>query len=220
LWSPADAEPTEPLPLLVVHDGPEYAEYAALARFLDASTNAARIPRLRAALLAPVKRDEHYSASARYSLALRRDLLPLLNELAPTPPGRDHRAGMGASLGALALLHVHRRHPDGFGSLFLQSGSFFRRRHDDVEARFPRFERIVRFVAGMERAGASGDPIPVALTCGSAEENLGSNRAVAASLAAQGYPVTLAETRDAHNWVSWRDAFDPHLTAFLARAFG
>ena len=28
VWSPADAEPGEPLPLLVAHDGPEYDELA------------------------------------------------------------------------------------------------------------------------------------------------------------------------------------------------
>ena len=53
---------------------------------------------------------------------------------------------MGASLGALAMLHAHRMHPDLFGGLFLQSGSFFRQRLDRYERGFPRFGRISRFV--------------------------------------------------------------------------
>ncbi len=219
LWSPPGSRAGEPLPLLVVHDGPEYAAYSGLARYLEVGTARGELPPLRAALLAPHRRDEDYSASARYALALGRELLPALAERAPAPPGRRHRAGLGASLGALALLHAHRRHPETFGALFLQSGSFFRRRHDALERGFSRFARVVRFVGSVRAATTWDDPIPSVLTCGAAEENLGSNRALAASLSAQGYDLELVETRDAHNWISWRDALHPHLTTLLRRAF-
>jgi enterochelin esterase-like enzyme len=63
------------------------------------------------------------------------------------------------------------------------------------------------------------DPIPVTLTCGLAEENLANNRAVAAALTAQGYEVRMAEVRDAHTWVGWRDAWDPWLVDLLARVW-
>ena len=53
---------------------------------------------------------------------------------------------MGASLGALGALHAHWLHPGAFSGLFLQSGSFFRRRSDGHEAGFPRFTRLTRFV--------------------------------------------------------------------------
>jgi enterochelin esterase-like enzyme len=215
LWTPAGAGDDVELPLLVAHDGPEYAEYSSLVRFLEAATAAGRIPPLRAALLAPVERDEHYSASARYSLALVRDLLPALLSRAETR--RGHVIGMGASLGALAALHIHRRHPDTFRALFLQSGSFFRRRVDDYEAGFPRFERIVRFVRSVLKPAPWTRPVPVTVTCGSAEENLSSNLAVSAALVGQGYDVMFGEVRDGHNWVSWRDAYEPHLTELLRR---
>ncbi len=52
------------------------------------------------------------------------------------------------------------------------------------------------------------------------EENLVGNRMVRDALAAQGYPVTLVETRDAHNWTSWRDTFEPHLLRFLQATWG
>jgi enterochelin esterase-like enzyme len=38
---------------------------------------------------------------------------------------------------------------------------------------------------------------------------------MAAALGAQGYPVRLVEVPDAHNYVGWRDAFDPALTDLL-----
>ena len=42
LWSPPGAAAAEPLPLLVVHDGPEYAVYSELIRFLDVATAPSR----------------------------------------------------------------------------------------------------------------------------------------------------------------------------------
>jgi enterochelin esterase family protein len=205
-------EPLESAPLLVVHDGPEYAEFAALTRFLDAAHGAARLPALTAALIQPIDRDETYSASALYAAALVRELLPELARRVPHGP----RVGMGASLGALAILHAHVRHPKTFDALFLQSGSFFRQRWDKYESGFGRYRRITRFVGGVLRGGAAAArPIPVALTCGTAEENRWNNRAVTEALAAQGYPATLHEIRDAHTWTCWRDGFDPALVSLF-----
>jgi enterochelin esterase-like enzyme len=55
------------------------------------------------------------------------------------------------------------------------------------------------------------------LACGTVEENLAANRALAASLDARGYDVRLHEFRDGHNWVAWRDSFQPHLQELLER---
>jgi enterochelin esterase family protein len=126
---------------------------------------------------------------------------------------------MGASLGGLAMLHIHRRHPGTFGALFLQSGSFFTPRFDAHEVRFARYQRIVRFVRETLRQGAHPEPVPVVLTCGSAEENVHNNRLMARTLVAQGYRASLHEVADMHNYTAWRDALDPHLTALLARAW-
>jgi enterochelin esterase family protein len=201
--------PPRGAPMLVVHDGPEYAQYSRLTRFLDVMVSEARIPPLWAALVPPVDRNQTYSASARYAHALAQELLPALRSRVPHGP----RIGMGASLGALAMLHGQLRHPESFDGLLLQSGSFFRQRWDRVESGFVRYRRITRFVGTVLRGSGEppSTPIPVVVTCGGAEENLANNRAVAAALVRQGYPVTLGEVADAHNWVCWRDAFDPFL---------
>ena len=57
------------------------------------------------------------------------------------------------------------------------------------------------------------------ITVGRAEENAHNNREMARALAAQGYEVSLEEVPDMHNYVGWRDAFDPHLTTLLRRAW-
>ena len=216
VWSPADAGPGEPLPLLVAHDGPEYDRLAGLTQYAAAGIGSGALPRHRVALLAPGERDEWYSASARYAGALVRDVLPAIRSAVGVdgPP-----VGMGASLGGLAMLHAQRRHPGTFGALFLQSGSFFTPQFDSQESDFPRYQRIVRFVRATLRAGVQADPVPVALTCGSAEENAENNRLIARTLENQGYRATLHEVPDMHNYTAWRDALDPHLTNLLARAW-
>ena len=136
----------------------------------------------------------------------------------PLAPAAPLRIGLGASLGALALFHAHRRYSETFDALFLQSGSFFRRK-ESYERWFPRYERIARFVGGVHRSRPER-AIPLVLACGTVEENLAANRALAESLAARGYDVRLHEFRDGHNWVAWRDSFQPHLQELLERMGG
>jgi enterochelin esterase-like enzyme len=217
LWSAADTDPAEPLPLLVVHDGPEYAEYSELLRLLDHLVDFGETPEFRALLLPPgPSRNELYSASARYANALAADLVPRALEQAPTarPP-----VLLGASLGALAGLHAHFRNPGLFGGFFLQSGSFFRRRFDAHEERFGRFARVTRFVGQVHGKRGFAPPVPAVITCGTAEENLANNRALAAALERRGWPVTTFWNRDAHNWTAWRDALQPSLAELLLRVW-
>jgi enterochelin esterase-like enzyme len=217
LWTPADAPATEPLPLLVAHDGPEYAELAGLTGFAAAQIAAGRLPRHRVALLAPGDRDEWYAANVSYARALVLAVLPALHEAVRV---RGPVVGLGASLGGLAMLHAQRRHDTAFGALFLQSGSFFDRRLDPQERGFPRFNRITRFIADTLAHPLPPRPVAVTLTCGTAEENLANNRKLAAGLAAAGYPIRLVEVPDAHNYVAWRDALDPPLVELLGSVWG
>jgi enterochelin esterase-like enzyme len=214
IWSPAGTAADAPLPLLVAHDGPEYDKLAGLTRYAAAQIAAGALPPYRVALLAPGARDEWYSASALYSRALYVDVIPALRAAVAVegPP-----VGMGASLGALAMLVTQRRAPGTFGALFLQSGSFFMPRFDAQESGFPRYARIVRVVRRILRTLEHPDPVPAALTCGTAEENVFNNRVMARALAEQGYEARLDEVPDMHNYTGWRDAFDPHLTRLLAR---
>jgi len=213
LWSPADTDPAERMPLLVVHDGPEYAEYSALLRLLDHLVDFGEVPPLRAALVPPsLDRNEMYSASARYANALAAEIVPGL-------PHDGRVVLMGASLGALASLHAHWRNPGLAAGLFLQSGSFFRQRFDSHESRFPRYGRIARFVGHVHGRTGFVAAIPVTLTCGLAEENLDNNRALADALERRGFGVRTAGIPDAHNWIAWRDSLHPHLAELLLKAW-
>jgi enterochelin esterase family protein len=206
--------------VLIAHDGPEYDEMSALTLMLGRLVEDALLPPMRAVLIAPHDRDDTYSASAAYSRALTYEILPAAERMAPQPHGRSMRVGMGASLGALAMLHVHRSNPIAFGALYLQSGSYFRQRYDKMESGFVRFRRISRFIGRVLTAEEWAHPIPIAMTCGTIEENLANNRATRNALKRQGYDVSLHENRDGHNWVGWRDTFDPHLVNLLNRVWG
>lgn len=211
LWAPTDAADDEPLPLLAVHDGPEYDELSGLTSYLGTMASRGALPRVRAALLPPGPRDDWYSANGAYTRALCLAVLPNLRSLVTTTAV----VGMGASLGALAMLHAQRRHTGTFDALFLQSGSFFHPRFDAHERRFPHYDRIERSVDGVLRASGHRAPVPVVMTCGRIEENIDNNRTMARALAAQGYDVALHELPDVHNYTAWRDSFDPYLTRLL-----
>jgi enterochelin esterase-like enzyme len=218
-WSPH--EPSKPdrrtTRLLLANDGPEYERLAGLDRYVAAMIAADRVPPFHLALLAPGDRNRWYAADPDYAWALARDVLPELHRTLGTA---GPAIGMGASLGGLAMLHAQRRYPGAFAGLFLQSGSFFMPKFDSHESDFSGYRRVTRFVRRVADVGTWPHPVRTVLTCGTGEENLHNNRAMARTLADQGYPAVLKEVPDAHNYVGWRDAFDPHLTELLSTVWG
>jgi enterochelin esterase-like enzyme len=195
--------------LLVVLDGPEYQRRVRLFALLRRLVERGDVRPHRVALLVPEDRLETYSASARFARSLADELSRL--------PGR--RVGVGASLGALALLHVHRTHAGSFAGLFLQSGSYFRRRTDRQEAGFARFGRVDRFVGTVLRGAHGAQPVPATLTCALDEENYVNNAALARALAEQGYAVDFHAARGGHDWPTWRRALELHLPPLLRKAW-
>ena len=159
LWSAADTDPERPLPLLIVHDGPEYAHYSSLVRLLDHLVDFGEVPELRAALVPPPgDRNESYSASARYANALAADLVP--GVLAQAPSNRPPVL-LGASLGALAALHAHFRNPGVVRRPLPPVGQLLpaalRRARGQASRRFARITRFVGQVHG-RRGFAPRDP--------------------------------------------------------------
>src|SRR3954452_11016093 len=67
LWTPRAAGRRGEVPLLVVHDGPEYESRARLTTWARRAIGRGALPPFRIALLAAPDRNESYSASARYA---------------------------------------------------------------------------------------------------------------------------------------------------------
>lgn len=212
--SPVGTRRSDPLPLLVAHDGPAYSRRAHLPSRLRAATAEGRVPPTRVVLLEPGPRNERYAANPLWAEALTAHVLPTVR----TAYAIDGRPTlMGASLGALASLQAEWCHPGTFGALFLQSGSFFRKRVDDEED-FEFWDRVTAFVTRVRRARRPHTDARIVLTCGADEGNLANNRQMAQSLAASGHDVSFTELPGRHDWRSWEAAFDPYLLDLLARA--
>jgi enterochelin esterase family protein len=76
LVTPHGSRRTEELPLLLAHDGPEYARRAHLLHVLHDARRAGRLPALRVALLRPGQRNARYAANPHYAEALTEHVLP------------------------------------------------------------------------------------------------------------------------------------------------
>lgn len=216
LWSPAGLAADVAAPLLLVHDGSDMAQRGSL---LSWAADHARAQPVRVALLDPPigLRDDWYSADPDYSAHLAEVVLPALTGRVLTGPV----IGLGASLGALAMLTLQRRHPGSISALALQSGSFFTPRLDPQESGYSHFDRVCAAVrqacAGPDRSiDATPRTVPALITCGAIEENRFNNEAMADALRAQGYPVTFRLVPDAHTMIGWRDAWYPALDELVS----
>jgi enterochelin esterase-like enzyme len=205
VWSAHELGPEDEAPLLVALDGLELDRYSSITHMLDVLTDRGTLPALRAVLIHPTRRTDQYTANPVFAEALATELLPATEkEIGLASPAR---VGLGASLGAVALLHAHRAGGSRFDALLLQSGSFLA---PGQVVGVDEITRVEAFVSEAKRSGA-GEPIPVEMTCGLVEEIMADNQEMAGALRDQGFRARLDGRRDAHNWIAWRDAWSPHL---------
>ncbi len=211
LFTPVALRPDEPAPLLLAHDGSDLADRGGLLSWACAAGRPIRV-----ALLDPPNgyRNAWYGASVDYAEHISSAVLPALQELVPI----TSVIGLGVSLGAVATMMIHRRHPWAFDAMVLQSGSFFRLELDQQESDWPEFRPVVQAVAQM--AGASRHEvreIPVLMTVGSVEENRANNERMAGAMAFQGYDLNARIVPDSHNVIGWRDAWFPWMNRLLEK---
>lgn len=215
LWSPPGLENQVAAPLLVVHDGPEYAKLSALGQYAAAMVGSGQVPPFRMALMQPVARDDWYAANDAYVAAE----LAAVDLVAETVAMAGPLVVMGASLGGLAALVVALCAGPRVGGVFAQSGSFFDAVLDAQESSYPFFDRVAEAVQRIDRK-AVVQPLAVGMTCGRLEENWQNNEAMANRLTGRGHRVHLTPLDDLHNYTAWRDGLDPALTQVLHAVWG
>lgn len=203
IYRPARFRTTRRYPLLLVHDGGDYMEYAGLRTVLDNLIHRLEMPAAVAVLMHPPDRMEQYRASEAHARYLAEELVPQLESELPLMGTPDGRCLMGASLGAVASLSTAVQYPGVFGRLLLQSGSFA---FSDIgeHGRGPVFDPIADFVNRFRRnpSAVSGK---VFVSCGTYESLIYENRSLVPLLQATGMDVRFVEARDGHNWENWRD---------------
>lgn len=204
LYRPARFRRSGRYPLLIVHDGGDYLEYAQAKTVLDNLIDRQDVAGLVAAFSHPQDRLAEYANSAAHARFLTAELLPRLEAelpLAGTPAGR---CLMGASFGAVASLSTAYRYPEVYGALVLQSGSFVFTDIGTDHGGGPPFEPVVRF---MNRYRAGPRPVTgrMFVSCGMYEPLITPNRSMVPVFESTGMTVRYVETRDGHGWENWRD---------------
>lgn len=204
VYLPARYTPTARYPLLVVHDGGDFLEYSGMRIVLDNLIHRLDMAPTVVAFTYPGNRLAEYPNSAAHARWIVAELLPELEGRLPLIGAPWGRALMGASFGAVASLSVARRHPETFGSLLLQSGSFVFTDIGADHGEGSSFDPVVRFV---NRYRAR--PVRVAdrlfISCGVYEDLIVQNRSMLPVFGEAGMEVRYVESRDGHNWESWRD---------------
>lgn len=203
VYLPATFRKNRKYPLLIVHDGIDYLRYADFQNVLDNLIHRLEIPPMIVALTQSHDRLVEYHGNDRHAAFIANDLLPFMQQHFPLRDRPESRCLMGASFGGVASLHAAWKHPDLFGNLLLQSGSFafsdLGRHH-----RGPVFDPVVEFMNAF-RADSVRPASRVFMSCGMYESLIYENRSLVPHLLQKNVDVRFEEARDAHNWQNWRD---------------
>ena len=203
LYVPARFRESRRYPLLIVHDGSDFARFASLDTVLDNLIHRLEVAPMVVAMIDPNQRLAEYADDERHGRFLAEELVPHLEANYPIERDSSSRGLLGASFGAVAALSAAWRHPGVFGKLFLLSGSFAFTDIGDHD-RGPLFDPVVDFVnAFREKPGQPAERIYQC--CGTYESLIAYNRSMYPLLQSTGMEVRYHEARDGHNWENWRD---------------
>jgi enterochelin esterase family protein len=191
-------------PLLVVHDGHDYLEYAAAKTVLDNLIHRLDVAEIVVAFTSAEDRLVEYANSAAHARFVSNELVPQLERELPLMGTPEGRCLMGSSFGAVAALSTAYRYSDLFGSLLLQSGSFVFTDIGSDHGGGPVFDPVVKFV-NRYRAKPRKVADRLFVSCGVYEPLIVRNRSMVPTFEAAGMTVKYVEARDGHSWENWRD---------------
>ena len=204
LYLPARFRRTATYPLLVVHDGADFLQYASAKAVLDNLIHRLDVAEMVVAFLHPRDRLAEYANSTAHSRFVTKELVPRLEVELPLVGNRSGRCLLGSSFGAVASLSAAYRSPDIYGSLVLMSGSFVFTDIGTNHGGGPAFNPVVTFV-NRYRAKPRRVADRLFVTCGIYEPLIVPNRSMVPTFESTGMEVRYVEARDGHNWENWRD---------------
>ncbi|MGI3129542.1 enterochelin esterase [Halopseudomonas pachastrellae] len=216
LYTPT-GEQHNALPLLILFDEQAYTLEVPTPTLLDNLISAGRIPPMAAVLVGNpdrASRATELPGNPAFADFLAMELLPWLQSRLPISRAAEDRIVAGSSFGGLAAAYVAMRHPERFGKVLSQSGSFWW----SPEGEPPQW--LVRQYAEHERL-----PLRFYLDAGLLEEPdaegiLGSTRALRQVLQSKGYPVHYQEFVGGHDYLLWRDTLVDGLIALTSDSSG
>jgi enterochelin esterase-like enzyme len=197
-------------PLLVVHDGGDYLDYASMKIVLDNLIHDKLLAKIIVAFTYPGERLTEYPDDPDHAQWITGELLPDLERQFPLLAEPNGRCLMGTSFGAVSALSTAVRFPGTYGSLLLQSGSFLYSDPRVHHGEGADFDPVVRFVDHY-RAAPVRAVERAFISCGAYEDLVDANRGMLPIFRSTGMKINYVESRDGHSWDSWRDQLGPGL---------
>lgn len=194
---PSDA----PCPLLVVYDGPDYHERAALVQVVDNLITAGRIQPIALALLqngGPARLLEYGCNDVTIGF-LQEVVLPFAQQQGNLLDWRKQPGCygvLGASMGGVMALYTGLRAPHIFGNVFAQAGAYSLPSYYAID-----FDLVVYSLV----ENLTPPALHIWQDCGRFDFLLPTNRRMADLLRLRGYRHTYHEYSAGHNYTAWRD---------------
>jgi enterochelin esterase-like enzyme len=208
--------------LLLAYDGNQYTEAVPTPAILDNMIAARVIPPAVAVFLESPDRDVEFAPNDAFQQFVATELLPLLRKHYRISKDPRRNAVLGSSYGGLAATYTAFVHPDLFGNVISQSGSYSWFPRPSDAATTPPF-RGVEPDSGwlIERiAEAPRKQIRFYLDAGIWEGNtmLFANRMLRSVLAGKGYDVVYNESDGMHSSYYWMLRLPDGLRATLGKS--
>ncbi len=192
---------------LYLFDGEEYLRDMRIADVLDNLIGERRIAPLIAIMIQDLPgsgRDRELSCDVNFTEFVTTELVPWArsNFRVNEDPGRTIVGGL--SLGGLEAAFAACRHPDLFGAVLAQSGSFWWRPKTDTSGdtepwMAEQYEKGARFPVRFFLSTGKDEPAQSGLVDG-----LITNRRMRDALVGRGYDVKYEEIEGQHDWINWR----------------
>lgn len=218
IW-PDDVPADQPRPLLIAHDGSDYDGRGRLTERAGGLMAAGKVRPFRVALVDPAwdLRNNWYSCSPAYADALKYSVIP---EITDRVNIEGPVAAIGASLGAISLLHIEFDYPGTFGALILQSTSFHHGRfisREDVD--YVERDRVEAFVEKLGSTPLAAEIMQIGITWNEGPGVPG-NKVMSNILSTQGHILEGGLVAGGHDYESWGNATNPILGNVLERTWG
>lgn len=188
-------------PLLLLFDGDAYLGQVPTPRILDNLIASGEIPPLHAVFInnpLPSLRSAELTPNDQFADFMAQEFKPYLCSRYDICPRAQETILSGSSFGGLASMSIAFRHPEAFGAVLSQSGSFWW--HQENEGNLWMMDQV---------ANAEPKKLNIYLNAGlfeSAGEDsiLDTNRLLYTELKNKGYPVVFQQVSGGHDYFAWR----------------
>lgn len=208
-----------PYGLIVIFDGQAYTVLVPTGLILNNMIAKGVIPPLVAVVVdnvTPESRDTEMACNPSFADSLSKELVPWIRQHYNVTSDPARTIVAGSSYGGLAASYAGFRHPEVFGNVLSQSGSYWWKPDGDAEHEWLARQIVasqklpVRFYLeiGLFEIGA---------TPGKGPSMVVTNRHLRDVLMAKGYEVHYGEFAGGHEYLNWRGTFSNGLLALIGK---